>query len=41
MRNKGRIKVGADADIVVFDATKVKDLATYESCARDSVGTRT
>jgi N-acyl-D-aspartate/D-glutamate deacylase len=38
MRSKGRIKVGADADIVVFDPAKVKDLATYESPARDSVG---
>jgi N-acyl-D-aspartate/D-glutamate deacylase len=38
MKNKGRIKVGADADIVVFDAAKVKDLATYESPARDFVG---
>lgn len=38
MKNKGRIKVGADADIVVFDPAKVKDLATYESPARDSMG---
>lgn len=29
MRNKGRIKIGADADIAVFDAAKVQDKATY------------
>ncbi|HWI16917.1 MAG TPA: amidohydrolase family protein [Vicinamibacterales bacterium] len=30
MRNKGRIKVGADADITVFDADTVRDTATFE-----------
>lgn len=30
MRNKGRIKVGADADIVVFDTARVIDRSTYE-----------
>lgn len=30
MRRKGRIQVDADADIVVFDAERVTDTATYE-----------
>src|SRR3954453_11647382 len=30
MRNKGRLRVGADADIPVFDADRIIDRATYE-----------
>lgn len=29
MRNKGRLKIGADADIVIFDAATVVDRSTY------------
>jgi dihydroorotase len=38
MRNKGRIRVGADADITVFDANKVQDEASYERPALASTG---
>ncbi|MBL8177848.1 MAG: amidohydrolase family protein [Bryobacterales bacterium] len=38
MRNKGRIKVGADADIAVFDAAKVKDEATFAKPDMPSTG---
>ena len=38
MRRKGRLKVGADADIVVFDPQRVIDRATYEKPAQYSEG---
>ena len=38
MRYKGRIKVGADADLVVFDAARIIDKATFENPAQYSEG---
>ena len=40
MRQKGRIKVGADADIGVFDPARVIDKATYQNPAQYSEGFR-
>lgn len=38
MKQKGRIKVGADADIVLFDANRVIDRATFREPALPSEG---
>ena len=40
MRNKGRVKAGADADLAVFDPAKVRDVATYEKPSEFSEGMR-
>ena len=39
MRKKGRVQVGADADLTIFDANTVSDLASFES-VRASTGFR-
>ncbi len=38
MKNKGRIRVGADADITIFDAERINDKATYDEPAKYSEG---
>ena len=38
MQNKGRLRVGADADVTVFDPERVKDTATFEKGLSFSVG---
>lgn len=40
MRRKGRIQVGADADITVFDPATIADRATFEKPAQYSAGIR-
>jgi dihydroorotase len=40
MRRKGRLAVGADADVTVFDAARVIDRATYEKPMQASEGIR-
>jgi N-acyl-D-aspartate/D-glutamate deacylase len=39
-RQKGRLQEGADADIVVFDAGTIRDLATFEKPMDPSLGVR-
>lgn len=38
MKNKGRLRVGADADITIFDANTVKDTGTYTTGPQFSAG---
>lgn len=38
MKNKGRIRAGADADLVVFDPEEIRDRSTYEKPDVASVG---
>ncbi len=38
MRRKGRVQIGSDADITVFDPTRILDTATFEEDLSPSVG---
>lgn len=40
LRSKGRVQVGKDADLTVFDPTRIIDRATYEEPALPSEGVR-
>ncbi len=38
LRNKGNFSAGSDADIVVFDYSKIQDKSTYEEPAKEPEG---
>ena len=40
MKKKGRVQVGCDADIVVFDPATIEDKATFIAPVQTSVGFR-
>ena len=40
MKNKGRIRVGADADLTVFDPALIIDKSTFEEPAKYSEGVK-
>jgi len=40
MKSKGRLRAGSDADVVVFDAARVIDKATYDDPARYAEGVK-
>ena len=38
MKNKGRVKIGADADLTIFDPETIMDQATYTDAMLPSKG---
>ena len=40
MRNKGRVKTGADADLTIFDSRLISDKATFQEPAKHAEGVR-
>jgi N-acyl-D-aspartate/D-glutamate deacylase len=40
MKDKGRVRVGADADVVVFDPRTIRDRSSYEKPSEFSEGMR-
>ena len=38
MKNKGRIRIGADADLTIFDARSITDKSTFQDPAQYAEG---